>query len=509
MSYSTSWKLYREARLSRFLTSFLPCLIAGFSISGSAGAEGGEVQATPPNILLIVADDLSPENFGFHGGERIRTPNLDRLASIGVVFENVWTTPMCMPSRAQILSGSNASRTGIWHNQLNVRPDGKNPLEYARYHPTIPMQLKEAGYRTALAGKAHAIGTGIPGTTNLNPSKAGYDEWSIYDSSGELAEAERWETEGTPPGFRGPVASRHWQPSVYENGEPRPTTPDDFGDDLFADFLLDFMERSAEQGEPSIAIFMMNLPHTVAGGRPNLPTTPLSGRPGSNREGTFEECVAYIDVIVGRMVDRLEETGILDDTIVVFTTDNGDVGYGKAFIVEQGARVPLVMIGPEEHIGRTGRSTALFSLADLLPTLCDWAGTEVPASNEIDGRNYAPYLRGDPTPPRSWLYSYLGTGAAIRDAEWVLEAYDPIGGHEGRLYRYLEPGGNILDPGRKLIPADTTDPDALSARANFVEILEEAHRFDLDNPRVVRALERYGEAAWPHRLDPVSPRPTR
>jgi arylsulfatase A len=506
MVHPTCRKSFHRTCSIRFTTGLLTCLTAVLPIPPATGAESAP-RAIPPNILLIVADDLSPENFGFHGGARIPTPNLDRLAAHGVVFENVWTTPMCMPSRAQILSGSNASRNGIWHNQLNVRPDGKNPQEYARHQPTIAPLLKKAGYRTALAGKAHTIGTGMAGTTDLNPSKAGYDEWSIFDSSGKLAQAQRWETENTPAGFRGPVASRHWQPSIYENGKARMTTPNDFGDDLFADFLLDFMKRCAGQGKPSLAIFMMNLPHVTA--LSQLPTTPLSGEPGKNEGGTFEECVAYIDVIIGRMIEQMETIGILDNTVVLFTTDNADVGFGKAHIVEQGARVPLVIAGPEQYIGKTRRSTALVSLADLLPTFCDWAGVEVPTAADIDGKNYAPYLRGESGAPRSWLYSYLGTGAAIRDAEWVLEAYDPIGGHEGRLYRYLKPGGNILAPGRELISENTTDPEALAARTQFIEILKEIHRFDVNNPHIIQALERYRGAAWPHRLTPASPRTTR
>jgi arylsulfatase A-like enzyme len=87
---------------------------------------------------------------------------------------------MCIPSRALILSGSYASRTGIWHNQLNVRPDGKNPQEYARHHPTIPPLLKAAGYRTALAGKAHAIGTGSAGPTTHRRTGG------IYRQKGEV-----------------------------------------------------------------------------------------------------------------------------------------------------------------------------------------------------------------------------------------------------------------------------------------------------------------------------------
>lgn len=485
--------------------SLATCILGGMVPFISPTMEAAET-ISRPNILLIVADDLSPENFGFHGGQRIPTPNIDRMAGEGIAFDNVWTTPMCMPSRAQILTGSNATRTGIWHNQLNVRPDGRNPNEFSRHHPTISMVLREVGYRTALAGKAHAIGTGMAGTTNLNPSNAGYDQWSIFDSSGLLSDAQHWETEDTPPGFRGPVASRHWQPSVFENGEPRLTEPEDFGDDLFADFLLDFMEETAATGQPSLSIFMMNLPHTVAGGHPNLPSTPLTGVPGDNRSGTFQECVEYIDVIVGRMVDRLEEIGILENTIVIFTTDNADVGFGKTVIVEQGARVPMVIIGPEQFIQPSYRTGALVSLADLLPTFADWAGAPVPTLDEIDGVNLAPYLRGESEAPRSWLYSYLGTGATIRDAEWVLDAHDEIGGHEGRLYRYPEPYGNILDTGREAIPADTTDPEAIAARARLIEILSEVHRFEVDNPNVKRALERYSRAAWPHRLNPVSPR---
>lgn len=482
----------------------ITCSLA--ALHHQAMSETEKSNCKPPNILLIVADDLSPENLGHYGGERIPTPNLDRLSSMGITFENAWTTPMCMPSRAQILTGSNATRTGLWHNQLTVRSDGRNPFEFARFHPTIPKLLTEVGYRTALAGKAHAIGTGIAGTPNLNPSKAGYDQWSIYDSSGILSEARNWEAEHTPPGFRGPVASRYWQPSIFENGKPRLTEPDEFSDDLFADFLLEFMEDSARSGQPSLSIFMMILPHTVAGGRPNMPVTPAEGDPGNNRDGTFEGCVAYIDVIVGRIVDRLEETGVLENTIVIFVSDNADQGFGKTVVVEQGARVPMFIIGPERYIPEPRRSRSLVSLADLLPTFADWAGARVPTLEEIDGVNLGPYLRGESSAPRTWLYSYAGTAAVIRDAEWVLEAYDPIGGHEGRLYRYENHYGNILESYRQKFPNDTDDEDAIEARARLVDILRKIHVFDIENANVRAALERYQKAAYPHRLHEVSPR---
>lgn len=166
----------------------------------------------------------------------------------------------------------------------------------------------------------------------------------------------------------------------------------------------------------------------------------------------------------------------------------------------------MIITGPHQHLGEPRRSRALISLADLLPTFADWAGARIPTLEEIDGKNFAPYLRAESEAPRSWLYSYLGTGAAIRDAEWVLDAHDPIGGHEGRLYRYQKRYGNVLDSGREAIPEDTTDPDAIAARARFIEILDTAHRFDTDNPHVMQGLQQYSEAAFPHRLNTSSPR---
>ena len=467
----------------------------GLTHPGFAGGEPASV-ATKPNILLIFADDLSPEYFGSYGGTKTPTPNVDRMAERGLTFQNAWVTPMCGPSRALVITGSYANRTGIWHNALNVRADGQDPHHFAPYHPTLAKVMKGAGYVTAISGKPHELG-GDPRSPEV-----GFDESCLHEldianlPEGAVFDGE-WETRESLPGWGKPVTSRYWHPCIVQNGKLLKTKPEEFGDDIHADFLLDFMKRQRDAGKPAFGFFTMNLPHSIAKvGVPELPTTPLSGRPGKLTGGTFEECVQYVDVLVGRLLKGLEERGLTENTIVIFTTDNGDQMNGKGSLTELGARVPLVIDGPAPWITRRGSTPALASLADLLPTLAAWGGADVPSTDVIDGVSLAGFIEKTAPAPREYLYSYLGTGRLIRDLDWCLEAVDPLVGLPvGRLYRY-QPDGS-----RTLITMDAEDAAARKARARLMGYLEEIPHLDTSLPHVVDALEKYENA--PHRHRPA------
>jgi len=367
--------------------------VSVLSAAGWAMSVRAEAPAEKPNILLVFADDLSPEHLGCYGGTKIPTPHLDRMAARGLLFQTAWVTPMCGPSRALVMTGSKAHRTGHWHNSLVVREDGKNPHMYAHYMMTMPRLLQSAGYATALSGKVHAMG-GEP----LSP-EVGFDEACLHEKYGVLPEGGifdgAWETRESFPGWGKPVSSRFWHPCIVENGKTRPTAPEDFGDDIFADFLLDFIRRHNDEGRPAFGFFSMNLPHTIAGVDADLPTTPLSGRPGCLTSGTWEECVRYVDELVGRLQKGLEERGLADNTILIFTTDNGDQATGaKGSVTEHGCRVPLIITGPQRFITVKGVTSALFNLAELMPTFADWAGADVPSADEIDGVNQAGFIAG-------------------------------------------------------------------------------------------------------------------
>lgn len=451
-----------------------------------------------PNILLVLADDLSPENLGVYGGS-IPTPHLDRLADNGVYLQHAWATPMCGPTRAMVLTGCGAQRTGNWHNALNVRPDQKNAYDLAGNHLFISKAMKDAGYATAVAGKPHMIGS------NPMSNKVGFEQYCLHNlfvkdlPAGSEFDG-KLETEASLPGWNNPVTSRYWHPCVVQNGKLLDTTDHDFGDELFADFLVDFIADSNADDRPAFGLFMMALPHTTAGAddrsqrdRVPFPTTPLSGRPGENYNGTWEECIEYIDTLMGSIQKQLEEKGLAENTIIIFTTDNGDQHSGaKMSATEPGARVPVIIAGPAEHIKVEGSSDILFSLADLLPTCVAWAGGEVPSTDVIDGINQADFLAGKAPAPRKWLDSYCGTARLVRDMDWCLEAVDPFEGFsEGRLYRYTQEGGRLL------IKEEEMTKPSKQAKARLMAHLEQLPYFDRSMPHIDAALIRYLSA--PHR----------
>jgi arylsulfatase A-like enzyme len=446
-----------------------------------------------PNILMIMADDVSPDHFGCYGGAA--TPNLDRLASRGIRFTRAWATPLCMPTRAMMLTGRYAHQNGVWHNALWTLPEGRNARQFPRYNLTVAKMLSQAGYATALAGKIHAL------SDPLN-ADAGFDEACYHDAHARHPVAAGFdgasESKDPPPGWTAPVTSRYWHPCIIRNNELMDTGPEDFGDDLFAGFLIDFMKRKRAEGTPFLAYFSMNLPHTIAAkspDRPPLPTTPAEGIPGANNGGTIEACVAYVDTLVGRMVQAVEDMGGKDDTIILFFSDNATQWRGKGAATQQAVHVPLVVAGPERWISARGASDALVSVADLMPTFASWSGAVLPDGYGFDGISQADYLAGRSAPQREFLYSYIGTARMIRDADWILEAVDPIGGHpDGRLYRDTEKGLREI----KDLKADA---GAEAARQRLLAALKDIPHLDLSDPGVRSDLERYQQhGVYRHRL---------
>ncbi|MBN2451686.1 MAG: sulfatase-like hydrolase/transferase [Lentisphaeria bacterium] len=458
----------------------------------SRWASAAAPPARQPNFLVIMADDLSPGHFGCYGGSRAKTPHLDALARSGVCFRTCWATPMCAPSRAMIATGRYAHRTGIYHNGLAI-PTGKFPArQWAREHLTFARLLREHGYATALAGKIMEMGG------RIGSPEVGFQEYCHHVSNGKLPDGKTfegvWESDRALPGWSGPVASRYWHPCLVRNGEAVPTSPDLFGEDVCADFLVDFIRRHRDA--PFLAYYPMNLPHGTATGK--LPTTPLSGRPGQNQGGAMAECVSYIDVLVGRLLTALEETGQLRHTLVLFTSDNGDAGWGKTWATEEGARVPLLAGGPT-WLRQRGPADQLVSLADIFPTLAELAGAGLPEGYDVDGCSLAAFLCGETDRTRDVITSSIGTGRMVRDRRWLLEAVDPVGGHpRGRLYDC----GTEREPGQYREMTDSQEPEAIEARRRLEKVLGDTPFLNPEDPATAKALEAYRKHPYPHRLGP-------
>jgi len=355
--------------------------------------------ARQPNFVVILADDLGAPELGCYGNAKHRTPNLDRLAQTGVRFRTCWATPVCSPTRVEIMTGRYAFRTG-WYDFIG-RGTTSNKDHLGPEEVTFAHMLKKAGYATGLAGKWQL------GFIQRHPRTvfdSGFDEYFTW----------AWRQLPADAKFAGSPRQRYWHPAIIENGKHFPTTPEQYGPDLYCDWLIDFMKRHKDQ--PFLAYYPMCLTQ-----KPYDPT-PDPEHPGRKTEGNLKTNVEYMDHLVGRIVKALDEMGLRDDTIIFFAGDNGTGGAGKNTATEMGVRVSMIANSPK-RIATGLTSDAMIDFSDVLPTLADLAGASLPEGVTIDGRSFAHVLQGKPGPTRDWVFSYLGHRRLIRDKRWLLDGY--------------------------------------------------------------------------------------
>ncbi len=328
----------------------------------------------PLNVVLIMADDVGYECFGAYGSKQYKTPRLDMLADTGVKFTHCYSTPLCTPSRVAIMTGKS-----------NVR-------NYADFGALIPGErtfadvFRDAGYATAIAGKWQLQGNNrVKGV----PAGHGFDSHLLWNT---------------------PITERRrfWNPSLDLNGEIMEVQENDYGPDLMAEFLLDFIEENKDK--PFLAYYPMVLVHT-----PFVPTPASADRESKDIQKNFEDMVAYMDHIVGRFEDKLDELGLAGNTLLIFTGDNGShhnlyskldgktIRGDKGAPTEAGTHVPMFIKAPGIVPG--GRVVDdLIDFVDVLPTVAEAADLDIPPG--IDGRSFWQRLTGKKGDPRDWHYTY-------------------------------------------------------------------------------------------------------
>ena len=416
-----------------------------------------------PNLIVIMADDLGAKELSCYGHEQHRTPRLDRLAATGVQFQTAYTACICHPTRFEIMTGQYGCTNGVYH--FAGRPGGPgpgSPEEQIVNHLTFGKVLKEAGYATALSGKWQLSGK-VPTLVYEN----GFDEYCMWAYAHNL-----------PPGVvhtggfeKGTKTSRYWHPSILKNGKKLPTTIDDFGPDIYTDFVIDFARRHKDG--PFFIYYPMTLTHAPYYSMP--PSEPNEKEKFRHSKNKFKENVEYMDALVGRIVDALDEMGIRKDTIVMFTGDNGTGGEGKGQPTELGARVPMIVNCPG-RVEPIGSSDALVDTSDVMPTLVELAGAKLPGGHAIDGKSFAPILRGETTDVREWIFSYLADGRILRTKRYLLERNTPA--KYGQLY---DCGTSRDGSGYKDV-TDSTDSEVLAIKKQFDEILATKPAPDMSKP---------------------------
>ncbi len=342
--------------------------------------------AERPNIILIMSDDIGIGGFSCCGSDKYKTPNIDALAQSGTRFEHCYSMALCGPSRACLLTGRYAFRTGMVSNSTGkkVSPDKE---------VCVAKTLKEAGYTTAFAGKWNQL-------SYLDSPEAakrwGWDEYLMWDNP----------------------ASRYWDPKYSQNGKLLEGVEKKYGPDLCHEFAVDFITRHKDKP------FFLYCPMVLVHG-------PILRTPDSaaDSKDLRADNVAYLDKMVGKLVAELDRQKLLEKTVILFTSDNGTPGVdtiggkaldgGKNSLKEGGSRVPL--IASWKGTIRAGRvSKDLTDFSDFFPTIVELAGAKLPQGVTLDGQSFAPQLLGKPGKPREWVYHQLGDNRYVRDSRWKL-----------------------------------------------------------------------------------------
>lgn len=356
--------------------------------AGSGVLCSGQGGQRKPNLVFILADDLGIPGLSCYGADRFRTPHLDELARGGTRFTNAYTAPLCGPSRALIMTGRYAFRTGATNQDATGRMTPQKEM-------MIPSVLKPAGYVSAMVGKW--------GQLPLGPTEFGFDEHFQFTGSGTY-----WNTQEKGK-------------KCIVNGASKPVRDGEYIPDLMHQFAVDFMTR--HRAKPFFLYYSMSHVHGEI-----LPTPDSA----AGSKDLYADNIRYMDKLVGKLVAELGRLGLRENTLVVFMGDNGSGGgYAdestiggkrlageKGSMLEGGALVPLIASWP----GRTPAkvSSDLIDATDLLPTFAELAGVKPPAERVIDGVSFAPQLRGEKGRPREWMFMQLASMWYVRDQRWKL-----------------------------------------------------------------------------------------
>lgn len=425
-------------------------------------------EVTKPNIVIILADDLGAESIGCNGGVsyeitnpsrvigRVHTPNLDAMAKAGMNFAHCFATPVCSPARAELLTGKYNFRTGFI--DIAGRNGATSSLD-AKANPTIAMQLKTCGYVTAVVGKWH-IGPPddmlkIPKSADIDtkyshPKECGFDRQCIFGGA-----------------------------HLDDYGEPKTGA---YNPDILQKWAMNFLESCKGNAKPFFLYYAMPFPHTPVLPTPDHPNGPIV-KMRANHLGprgsflNFSNVVEYLDKQTGEIIKKLKDLGLSENTIVIFTGDNGTntrittvmsdgrtIQGGKTTMKETGSWVPLIVNWPGK-IKHGSVNDNLVDFTDILPTCLEIAGVKI--TNNIDGVSFAPQLFDKPATPRNWVHSLYIDKYFVREVKWKMDEI-------GQLYDLSD-----VPYSEKIVYPESDTPESKTARERLQAVIKKLHPKDL------------------------------
>ena len=426
--------------------------------------------ASRPNFVIIFCDDMGYGDIACQGASGYSTPNIDRMAREGVRFTDFHAaTAVCLASRAALLTGCYPERVGILGALGPASSVGISDSEL-----TIAEMLKAEGYATSIYGKWH-----LGDAPRFLPTRHGFDEYFGLPYSNDM-----WPNHPTNGADYPPLPLYENEKVIEFNPDQRQLTT------WYTQHAVDFIVRNRERP------FFLYLPHSM----PHVPLFVSDKYSGTTKRGLFGDVISEIDWSVGEILEALRKNGLEENTLVIFTSDNGPwLSYGehagsagpfregKGTLFEGGMREPCVMRWPG-HIPAGTVCSELATTMDILPTLAALAGGKLP-EHRIDGHDIRPLAEGQPgavSPTEAYYCYWLGELHAVRSGKWKLHFphdYRTLGGRPGgkggqpAIYEKARTGKELYDLENDL--GETRDVAA-------------------ENPDVIRRLETLAEKA---RLD--------
>ena len=395
-----------------------------------AAIHAADAPSKKPNIIFVLADDYGVGEVGCYGADNYKTPNIDALAKGGMRYTNAYTAALCGPSRAMILTGRYAFRTGA----TNQDATGRMKPEQETMMPKV---LKSAGYTSTCVGKW--------GQLPLGPAEFGFDDYLKFKGSGVY-----WNTQDKGKNYE-------------VNGKATKLNDKEYMPDVMHKHLIDFITKHREQ--PFYVYYSLSHVHGEI-----LPTP--DSAPDS--KDFYADNIAFMDKLVGKLVAELERLKLREKTLIVFVGDNGTangkakratiggraISGAKGSMQEGGGLVPLIVNWP--GVTPAGKvSHDMIDSSDFFPTFAELAGAKLPEKTSIDGHSFAAQIRGEKGQPREWAFNQLARMWYVRETGWKLN-------QAGELFDMSDAPFT-----EKLVAADTKDAAASAARKRLQAALKQ------------------------------------
>ncbi|XP_064490165.1 arylsulfatase B-like [Ornithodoros turicata] len=441
---------------------------------------------SPPHIIVVVADDLGWGDVSFHGSRQIPTPNIDALAASGIVLNNYYVSPICTPSRSALLSGRHPIHTGMQHGTIFAAEPWGFPLQYQ----LMPEFFKKLGYETHAVGKWH-IGFM---TEDYTPTRRGFDSfYGYYNGHQDYMDHTTYELYRT-----GNDTVCGWGLDMHHNLEQDKSQLGNYATNLFTERAIDVL-KNRDKTKPMFLYLAHLAVHTGSGY--NILDAPYDyvqkfAYIKDDKRRVFAAMVSALDDAVGELVKALLFSNMLNETLLVLTTDNGGAAGGvdqsagcnwplrgtKTTLWEGGVRGTAVLWGPR-LAGRRHVASQLMHITDWLPTLYHAAGGSVADLGDIDGYNLWESLLSDSVSPRPDVLhnidpmdqnsalrhgGYKLVQGHIRLNDWYKPADYDQGPHNVEKLRYKSSVGRTLRKlGRPLVESVDEALDEVVVKCNL------------------------------------------